>query len=84
VGTKGSKQIVEENIATLKFYRNMSLIACGIFLLATLLIKSITGTIITMSIITFIIHGAAYQFMRMMSRPQLTEQGAIIDCGKID
>lgn len=81
VGTKGSKQIVEENIATLKFYRNMSLGACSIFLLVALLLKTFTTTIITMTIVTFAIHVAAYQFMRMMSRPQLTENGSILDSG---
>jgi hypothetical protein len=81
VGTKGTKQIVEENIATLKFYRNMSLGACSIFLLIALLFKTFTGTIITMTIITFAIHIMAYQFMKMMSRPQLSETGSILDSG---
>lgn len=81
VGTKGAKQIVEENVATLKFYRNMSLGACGIFIIVALLIKSLSGTIITMTIITLLIHGAANQFMKMMSRPQLSETGGILDSG---
>lgn len=59
----------------------MSLGACSAFLLITLLLKSLTGTLITMSIISFIIHIAAYQFMKMMSRPQLMENGSIIDSG---
>ena len=81
VGTKGSKQIVEDNIATLKFYRNMSLGACAAFLLIALLLKTLTGTIITMTIITFLIHTLAYQFMKFMSRPQLSETGSIVDSG---
>lgn len=81
VATKGAKQIVEENVATLKFFRNMSAIACGIFILVVLLLKSFTGTIITMSVITFAIHFASNQFMKMMSRPQLAETGAILDSG---
>lgn len=81
VGTKGAKQIVEENVGTLKFYRNMSLGACVIFLAVVLLIKSLTGTIITMTIITFMIHFGANQFMKMMSRPQLMENGSILDSG---
>jgi hypothetical protein len=59
----------------------MSLAACAIFLLVVTLIKSLSGTIITMTIITFFIHGAANQFMKMMSRPQLSESGAILDSG---
>lgn len=81
VGTKGSKQIVEENVATLKFYRTMSLAACGLFLAVVILVKTFTWTIITMSIITLLVHFAANQFMTMMSRPQLTETGAILDSG---
>lgn len=34
--TKGAKQIVEENVATLKFYRNMSLGSSVLFLVAQL------------------------------------------------
>jgi len=34
-GTKGQKQIVEENTATLNFYRNMVFIANGIYLTVT-------------------------------------------------
>lgn len=59
----------------------MSLGACAIFLIVVLLIKSFTGTTITMSIIALLIHFAANQFMKMMSRPQLTETGAILDSG---
>jgi hypothetical protein len=81
VGTKGAKQIVEENVATLKFYRAMSLGACATFLFVVFLIKSLTGTIITMAIITLSIHFGANQFMKMMSRPQLMETGAILDSG---
>lgn len=81
VGTRGTKQIVEENVTTLKFYRNMSLVACSAFLLITLLLKTLTGTLITMTIISFGIHLGAYQFMKMISRPQLSENGSIIDSG---
>lgn len=59
----------------------MSLGACGIFIIVALLIKSLSGTIITMTIITFLIHGGANQFMKMMSRPQLSETGGILDSG---
>lgn len=59
----------------------MSLVACLVFLLITLVLKSLTGSLITMTIIVFAIHGAAYQFMKMISRPQLSENGSIIDSG---
>jgi SRP-independent targeting protein 2/TMEM208 len=72
---------VEENVATLKFYRNMSMGACGVFLIVALLVKSFTGTFITMTVLAFIIHGASNKFMTMMSRPQLTDSGSILDSG---
>lgn len=69
-------------MATLKFYRSMSLGACAVFLVVALLIKSFSATIITMTIITLLIHGAANQFMKMMSRPQLADTGStILDSG---
>lgn len=81
VGTKGAKQIVEENVATLKFYRNMSLIACGIFLLTSCLLLTFSGTLLSCTALTISIHLAANQFMKMMSRPQLAENGSILDSG---
>lgn len=40
-GTKGAKQIVEENVATLKFYRNMSFGATAAFVLVTLVFSDL-------------------------------------------
>lgn len=37
-GTKGSKQIVEENVATLKFYRNMAGAGTGLYLVVMVLL----------------------------------------------
>lgn len=59
----------------------MSVAACAVFLVVALLLKSLTGTVITMTVITFLIHFAANQFMKMMSRPQTSETGAILDSG---
>lgn len=42
-GTKGAKQIVEENSATLKFYRNMAAGGSTIYLLVTFLMFEFTG-----------------------------------------
>lgn len=72
---------MEENVATLKFYRKMSIVTFAIFIIVALLFRSLTVTMITMTIITLLIHGAANQFMLMMSRPQLSETGAILDSG---
>lgn len=68
-GTRGSKQILEENVATKKFYQKMSIFSCAFFIIAAFLITTLNGTLITMSIIAFLIHGGANYFMDMMSRP---------------
>ncbi|XP_067630095.1 transmembrane protein 208 isoform X4 [Eurosta solidaginis] len=69
-GSKGAKQIVEENKATLKFYKTM---AIGCSAGATLL--NIMGIIAVLSL------AAAVQFMVFMSRPRYSENGAILDSG---
>lgn len=59
----------------------MSIGACAAFFFTVMFIKTFTGTVITMTIITFAIHILAHQFIRMMSCPQLSETGAILDSG---
>lgn len=59
----------------------MSLGAFAVYLIIALLVKSFNGTLITMTIITAIIHFGANQFMKSMSQPQLTESGSILDSG---
>ncbi|XP_075228576.1 transmembrane protein 208 isoform X2 [Lycorma delicatula] len=81
-GTKGQKQIVEENTATVTFYRNMILGAVGIFVL----VKFILGDFFTIqNILLFILasicYAASYHFMVFMSKAKLTETGQIIDSG---
>ncbi|XP_059609261.1 transmembrane protein 208 [Phlebotomus argentipes] len=80
--TKGAKQIVEENAATLKFYRNMALIAQTAFLgVMLLLTDAFTGLTITMTIIAGALHFGSYQFMSFMARTQYSESGSLIDSG---
>ncbi|XP_055643064.1 transmembrane protein 208 [Toxorhynchites rutilus septentrionalis] len=80
--TKGNKQIIEENIATLKFYRNMS---CGstIFhiLVVFIFFEPFSGLQMIMTILTIAVHLGSYYFMSMMSRPQYTDGGSILDSG---
>lgn len=59
----------------------MSLIACGTFLLVAVLLLTLTKILISCTILTLSIHFAANQFMKMMSRPQLAENGSIVDSG---
>ncbi|KAG4076706.1 hypothetical protein HA402_001993 [Bradysia odoriphaga] len=80
-GTKGAKQIVEENAATLKFYRNMAAGGSVIYLLVTFLLFEFTGLTITMTIISIAALLAAYQFMAFMAKTTLSDTGSILDSG---
>ncbi|GAB0100348.1 Transmembrane protein 208 [Sergentomyia squamirostris] len=81
-GTKGAKQIVEENAATLKFYRNMALISQGVALTVMFLLpEGFTGLTIIMTIITLALHIGSYQFMSFMARAQYSESGSLLDSG---
>ncbi len=56
--------------------------ACVAYYLVMLLIANHFGTgAIVMSIIAVAVHVGAYQFMLMMSRPQLSDTGAVLDSG---
>ncbi|XP_017774941.1 PREDICTED: transmembrane protein 208 [Nicrophorus vespilloides] len=79
VGTKGAKQIVEENISTLKFYRNMALVANALGLVITFFYSS-TATII-LYLFSCLIYIASYQFMTFMSKATYSETGQLLDSG---
>uniref|UniRef100_T1H756 Transmembrane protein 208 n=1 Tax=Megaselia scalaris TaxID=36166 RepID=T1H756_MEGSC len=68
-GTKGAKQIVQENKETLKFYKIMNSKCC--FLLVTLVFFEFTTWITVLTIIAFAALFGAYQFMAFMPRPKL-------------
>ncbi|XP_023709151.1 transmembrane protein 208 isoform X2 [Cryptotermes secundus] len=80
--TKGQKQIVEENAATLSFYRNMVFIANGIYLTVTCVTSD---TFSVQMIILFLFAAAAYigsfQFMAYMARPKYADSGQLLDSG---
>ncbi|XP_049288495.1 transmembrane protein 208 [Anopheles funestus] len=79
--TKGSKQIVEENVATVKFYRNMSLIASAVQFLGFAVYAELSTLAVVMTVLCIVAHGASYYFMAMISKPKLTEKGDIIETG---
>lgn len=81
-GTKGAKQIVEENKATLKFYLYMIMGCAVAYFLLQLLFGSLTtwGTM-TLTFISLAAQIGSYKFMQMMCRPNITENGQIIDTG---
>ncbi|XP_050295845.1 transmembrane protein 208 [Anthonomus grandis grandis] len=77
--TKGSKQIVEDNKATLSFYRNMAMIANG-FSLAILVFYSSTINIV-LYLFSIAVYIGAYQFMAYMARSKYSETGQLLDSG---
>ncbi|XP_039954897.1 transmembrane protein 208 [Bactrocera neohumeralis] len=80
-GTKGAKQIVEENKATLKFYRNMALGSTAAMVLLNLVFFGLSKVTVLMGIIAVLILAGAVQFMVFMSRPKYSENGSILDSG---
>uniref|UniRef100_A0A0K8U2Q1 Transmembrane protein 208 n=2 Tax=Bactrocera latifrons TaxID=174628 RepID=A0A0K8U2Q1_BACLA len=80
-GTKGAKQIVEENKATLKFYRNMALGSSTAMVLLNLVFFGLSKVTVLMGIIAVLILAGAVQFMVFMSRPKYSENGSILDSG---
>ncbi|EAT40191.1 AAEL008064-PA [Aedes aegypti] len=80
--TKGSKQIVEENIATLKFYRNMACSSTALNILINFIFfEPFSGLQVIMILLTTAIHGGSYYFMAMMSKPQYSDTGSLMDSG---
>ncbi|XP_015602516.1 transmembrane protein 208 isoform X2 [Cephus cinctus] len=81
VATKGAKQIVEENVSTLSFYRNMVFGAAGIYLTAMMVFFEFTTLTITLTILSGIVYVASYQFMGYMAKAKYTESGQLLDSG---
>ncbi|XP_062544981.1 transmembrane protein 208 [Armigeres subalbatus] len=80
--TKGSKQIVEENIATLKFYRNMACGATAINILVNcVFFEPLAGLQLVMIMLTAAVHLGSYYFMAMMSKPKYSDSGSLLDAG---
>nr|XP_050860502.1 transmembrane protein 208 [Vespula vulgaris] len=81
VATKGIKQIVEENVSTLNFYRNMIFGALGTYFIFMLAFFEFTTLIITLTIFSAIVYVASYQFMAYMARATYLESGQLLDSG---
>nr|CAG4652312.1 EOG090X0IGL [Triops cancriformis] len=79
--TKGQKQIVEENQATLKFYMRMSLASnVAFFVVYIFLCTSYTSDYVLGVFAAFVCF-ASYRFMAYMARPKYSENGQILDGG---
>ncbi|XP_066249988.1 transmembrane protein 208 isoform X1 [Euwallacea similis] len=77
--TKGAKTIVEENQATLSFYRNMAMISNALSL-AILVFYSSTINIL-LYIFSTAVYIAAHQFMAYMAQAKYSENGQLLDSG---
>ncbi|CAH2269910.1 jg25561 [Pararge aegeria aegeria] len=83
VPTKGAKQILTENAATVSFYRNMALGAGAAYNLATLAFyyDSMTTLGIVMNAFVIGIYTLCYQTMLYISRPTYYENSQLMDPG---
>jgi len=82
VATRGAKQIVEENGATLNFYRNMVFVAVGIYLTLMMVFFEFNALEITLTIFSGLVYLGSYQFMIYMARAKYTEEtGQLLDSG---
>ncbi|XP_041986721.1 transmembrane protein 208 [Aricia agestis] len=81
--TKGAKQILMENTATVSFYRNMA-IAAGLtynLLAFTLFAESLSYGVIFLDVFVVIIYLGCYQMMVYISRPKYTDSNQLVDPG---
>ncbi|XP_028142810.1 transmembrane protein 208 [Diabrotica virgifera virgifera] len=78
-GTKGAKQIVEENVATLKFYKYMAIISNAVSLIVLYLLDS--GISILLYMFACAIFIGCYQFMAYMAKAKYSETGQLLDSG---
>jgi len=81
-GTKGAKQIVEENATTLAFYRNMMFGAFGFyFTLMTVWSDGHSFWDILFFIFAAAVTIGCFQFMNFMAKPTFSETGQLLDSG---
>ncbi|XP_076027386.1 transmembrane protein 208 [Genypterus blacodes] len=83
VGTKGKKQIYEENEATLKFYTRVILGANAIYAAVNLLVFYGSSTFWTWLLLGFAlsVYVGSYRSMSAMAKPAFSEDGALLDGG---
>ncbi|XP_034732552.1 transmembrane protein 208 [Etheostoma cragini] len=83
VGTKGKKQIYEENLATLKFYTRVILGANAIYAAVNLLVFFSSSTFWTWLLLVFAlaVYIGSYRSMSAMAKPVFAEDGSLLDGG---
>ncbi|KAM4613967.1 transmembrane protein 208 [Discoglossus pictus] len=83
VGTKGKKQIYEENKETLSFYLRIILGATVLYGVVTLGVFYNSATFWSWAVLVFsaVIYVAAYRSMRGMAQASFSEDGGLLDGG---
>ncbi|KAM8876183.1 transmembrane protein 208 [Synchiropus splendidus] len=83
VGTKGKKQILEENEATLKFYMRVILGATAIYAAVNIFIFYSYSTFWTWLFLVFAlaVYVGSYRSMSAMAKPAYSDDGSLLDGG---
>ncbi|XP_031146203.1 transmembrane protein 208 [Sander lucioperca] len=83
VGTKGKKQIYEENEATLKFYTRVILGANAIYTAVNLVVFYSSSTFWTWLLLVFAlaVYVGSYRSMSAMAKAVFAEDGSLLDGG---
>ncbi|KAL2300228.1 hypothetical protein Nmel_012194, partial [Mimus melanotis] len=82
-GTKGKKQIFEENRETLRFYLRIILGASAIYAVVNLVIFYSAASAWTWVAFVFslVVYGTSYRSMNSMAKPSFTDDGSLADGG---
>ncbi|KAM3968795.1 transmembrane protein 208 isoform 2-T2 [Aphomia sociella] len=81
--TKGAKQILVENTATVSFYRNMALTACILYCILTPIFyyDNLGPYIIFLNVLVICGYFGCYQMLKYISRPHYTAENQLLDPG---
>ncbi|XP_059713292.1 engulfment and cell motility protein 3 isoform X1 [Haemorhous mexicanus] len=82
-GTKGKKQIFEENRETLRFYLRIILGASAVYAVVNLVIFYSAASAWTWVafIFSLVVYGTSYRSMNSMAKPSFTDDGSLADGG---
>lgn len=82
-GTKGQKQIMEENASTLKFYLYIILAVDAVYVMLTCFLfwDSFTKFYMVLLLVVNAAYLGSYKFLSNMARPTFAENGALVDGG---
>uniref|UniRef100_A0A8B9V7M1 Transmembrane protein 208 n=1 Tax=Anas zonorhyncha TaxID=75864 RepID=A0A8B9V7M1_9AVES len=82
-GTKGKKQILEENRQTLRFYLRIILGASAVYAVVNLVIFYPAASAWTWLAFVFscVVYGTSYRSMNSMAKPSFADDGSLADGG---